>query len=287
MTAAITDPGPRSDGVPAPLADHPRYKVLGRLGSGGMGVVYKAEHKVMGRTVALKVLNPAAVARPGAVERFRREVRLASRLSHPNIVTAHDADEAGGLHFLVMEYVDGVSLDKLVARKGPLPVAVACHYARQAALGLQHACEKGMVHRDIKPHNLMVTRQGQVKILDFGLARVALAEAGGEAESPTAVQMTADDLVLGTPDFLAPEQARNSTRVDVRADLYSLGCTLYYLLTGRPPFGGTTGVEKLVAHSQDPPPDATAARPAVPAALSAVIRKLMAKDPAALFQTPA
>ncbi len=287
MTAAITDPGPRSDGVPAPLADHPRYKVLGRLGSGGMGVVYKAEHKVMGRTVALKVLNPAAVARPGAVERFRREVRLASRLSHPNIVTAHDADEAGGLHFLVMEYVDGVSLDKLVARKGPLPVAVACHYARQAALGLQHACEKGMVHRDIKPHNLMVTRQGQVKILDFGLARVALAEAGGEAESPTAVQMTADDLVLGTPDFLAPEQARNSTRVDVRADLYSLGCTLYYLLTGRPPFGGTTGVEKLVAHSQDPPPDATAARPAVPAALSAVIRKLMAKDPAARFQTPA
>jgi serine/threonine protein kinase len=150
-----------------------------------MGVVYKAEHRVMGRTVALKVLSLETItSHPAAIDRFRREVHLASRLSHPNIVTAYDADEAGGLHFLVMEYVDGLSLDRVVHDRGPLPVTMACTMIRQAAIGLQHAHEKGMVHRDIKPHNLMVTKTGEVKILDFGLARVATAD--GVDQAPNA-----------------------------------------------------------------------------------------------------
>lgn len=155
------------------LADHPQYTLLDQLGEGGMGVVFRAEHKVMGRVVALKVMAPHLTAHPSAVARFRQEVKAAARLNHPHIVTAHDAGEAGGLHFLVMEYVEGVSLDRLVARKGPLAVPLACQFVRQAAQGLQHAFEKGMVHRDIKPHNLIVTRRGHVKVLDFGLARFA------------------------------------------------------------------------------------------------------------------
>jgi serine/threonine-protein kinase len=272
-------------GLPPELHDHPRYLVLEQLGAGGMGVVFKAEHRIMGRLVALKVLSGRTMAKAGAVERFRREVRLASRLAHPNIVTAFDADEAGGHHFLVMEYVEGVTLDKLVARRGPLPVAMACHFVRQAALGLRHAHEKGMIHRDIKPQNLVVTAKGQVKVLDFGLACVARGD--GESASETAAQMTSPDMVLGTPDFLSPEQARNSTAVDGRTDLYSLGCTLFYLLTGRPPFGGTQPFDKLVAHVQDPVPAVAAARPDVPADLSDLVGRMMAKDPADRPQTPA
>ena len=152
---------------------------MDRLGEGGMGVVYKAEHRMMGRVVALKVLAPHLTANSEAVARFLQEVAAAGKLSHPNIVISHDAGEASGQHFLVMEFVEGISLDRLVSRRGPLAVTMACHFARQVALGLQHASEKGMVHRDIKPQNLMVTRKGQVKILDFGLARLARsAEAG-------------------------------------------------------------------------------------------------------------
>ncbi len=274
-----------STGPYAPLVNHPRYQILGKLGAGGMGVVFKAEHRMMGRTVALKVLNSRMTATEGAVERFRREVRLASRLGHPNIVTAFDADEAGGLHFLVMEYVEGVSLDKLVERKGPLAVPMACHFIRQAALGLQHAHEKGMVHRDIKPHNLMVTKKGQVKILDFGLARIAMTD-GPEATSGTAARMTAPELVVGTPDFLSPEQARNSAGVDIRADLYSLGCTLYYLLVGNPPFGGSNAFEKMIAHVQEAPPSVSMIRRDVPAEVHDILMKLLAKHPDDRYQTP-
>src|SRR5262249_45758756 len=156
---------------PPGLADHPRYRVLELLGSGGMGAVYRAEHRRMERQVALKGMNPALMTRPAMVERFQREVKAAARLTHPNIVTAHDADQAGDAHFLVMEFVEGLSLAQQVQRQGPLPVPQACAYVRQAALGLQHAFERGMVHRDIKPHNLMLTAGGHVKILDFGLAR--------------------------------------------------------------------------------------------------------------------
>src|SRR5439155_5373714 len=184
--------------IPTALLAHPRYKVTGRIGAGGMGTVFKAEHKVMGRVVALKVVAPRLVADTAALDRFRREVRLAAKLSHPNIVTSFDAEEAGGLHFLVMEYVDGQGLDRLVWRKGPLPVATSCQLARQTALGLQHANEHGMVHRDIKPSNLMLTRTGKVKILDFGLARLARSAGDGKATHTN----TAPEVVLGTPDFV-------------------------------------------------------------------------------------
>jgi len=290
--AAMSTPAPAGSETlgpdvesPPELSDHPRYRILGKLGAGGMGVVYKAEHRVMGRLVALKVLSPRTTAKRGAVDRFRREVRLASRLSHPNIVTAHDADEAGGLHFLVMEYVDGMSLDKLLDRKGSLPVTTVCHFIRQASLGLQHAFERGMVHRDIKPQNIMVTRKGAVKVLDFGLACVA--RDGDEATSATAAKVTSPDMVMGTPDFLAPEQAKCAVDVDIRADLYGMGGTLCYLLTGQPPFPGGTAFEKLMAHVTEPPPDIAQRRPEIPAALAAIVSKLLAKEPADRFATPA
>lgn len=281
--------GPRLVGgnvIPAALVDHPRYEIVGKIGAGGMGVVYKAEHRIMGRAVALKVLNTRMTAADGAVERFRREVRLASRLNHPNIVTAHDADEAGGLHFLVMEYVEGVSLHQLVERKGALAVPMACHLIRQAALGLQHAHEKGMIHRDIKPANLMVTKKGQVKILDFGLARIASGD-GPDPDKGTAARMTSPELVVGTPDYLAPEQARNTQSIDIRADLYALGCSLYFLLTGKVPFGGSGAFEKMIAHVQDKPPCVSATRRDVPPAVIALVAKLMSKSPDDRYQTPA
>jgi serine/threonine protein kinase len=264
---------------PKALMGHPRYRVLEVLGAGGMGVVYKAVHRLMDRVVALKVIHRHLTDRPGLTERFRREVRAAARLSHPNIVTAYDADQVGDTHFLVMEYVAGTSLDKEVERQGPLPIAQACDLARQAALGLQHAHERGMVHRDLKPQNLLLTPTGQVKILDFGLAHV-LDEQGPGTPLPSGV-------VVGTPDYLAPEQARDSAHVDIRADLYSLGCTLYHLLVGHPPFPNGTPLQKLMAHQQCSPPAVTAARPDVPAALAALVNRLLAKDPSARPPAPA
>ena len=277
-------PIPDTEPIPAELADHPRYKVLAELGAGGMGVVYKAEHTMMGRVVALKVMAPHLTAKASAVDRFHREVKAAAKLMHPNIVTAHDADAAGGLHFLVMEYVDGVSLDRLVRRRGPLAVTLAAQLARQAALGLQHAHEKDMVHRDIKPQNIMVSRKGQVKILDFGLARFARdAEADG-----VKAQATAANLLMGTPEYLSPEQAKNSSNVDSRSDIYSLGCTLYFLLTARVPFpDATTLIDKLLAHTQEEATPVRDIRPEVPEGLAAVVAKMMAKNPDDRYRTPA
>src|SRR5262249_4228321 len=170
--------------------------------------------------------------------------------SHPNIVTAHDAAQVGDTHFFVMEYVEGIDLGKLVKDTGPLPVAQACAYVRQVALGLQHAHEKGMVHRDIKPSNILLSLQeGQVKILDMGLARMLAAPASDDTGS-----LTDEGAIVGTPDYESPEQARQSHQVDIRSDLYSLGCTFYFLLTGRPPFPGGTVGEKLVKHQLDEPP---------------------------------
>ena len=276
--------------VPPELIDHPRYHVLSQLGAGGMGVVYKAEHRLMGRIVALKVVARRYTSNPAAVERFRREFRAAARLNHPNIVTAHDADEANGLHFLVMEYVEGISLDRLVRKKGPLPVATACQCIRQAALGLQHAFEAKMVHRDIKPHNLMVTRKGQVKVLDFGLARVAAetdlpALPGGTDHSDRTV--TSASTVMGTPDYLAPEQARNSHTVDIRADIYALGCVFYFLLTGRAPFAKLSGaLEKMLAHTQDEPESIRNFRNDIPVEVVKLVERMMAKNPDQRFATP-
>src|SRR5262245_23903735 len=261
-TAEPKPPAPTA-GVPPELADHPRYRILEVVGEGGMGVVYKAEHKLMARAVALKVIRKRLMASADAVERFRREVKAAAQLSHPNIVVAHDAEEAGGLHFLVMEHVEGISLHRLVAKRGPLAVGMACHFVRQVALGLQHAHSKGMVHRDIKPHNLMVTRKGLVKILDFGLARLT--------EEPSGNSATRPNIVVGTPDYLAPEQARNSSRVDIRADLYALGCTFYFMLTGRTPFGGDSPLEKMLAHTEVPTPSVMALRADVPAEVANIV----------------
>ena len=222
-----------------------------------MGAVYLAEHGVMNRRVALKVIKPEYTSNPAAVERFRREIRAAARLHHPNIVAAYDAEQAGETHFLVMEYVDGVSLDRLVAERGPLPVAEACEYVRQAALGLQHAHEHGLVHRDVKPHNLIRGADGVVKVLDFGLAS---ARGSGECS------LTGATVVMGTPDYIAPEQAEESRAADARSDVYALGCTLYFLLTGRPPFARRSPLRTLLAHREEAPavPCRPTRRPAWP-----------------------
>jgi eukaryotic-like serine/threonine-protein kinase len=277
--------------VPAELVEHSRYKILGLVGLGGMGAVYKAEHRLMERLVALKVISRSFTANPQAVERFRREVKAAARLAHANIVTAHDAEQAGELHFLVMEFVDGVGLDRLVAKQGTPTISQACGLIRQAALGLQHAHEKGMVHRDIKPANLMVTRKGQVKILDFGLARLAeLVASESQQLQPgehAPADATAAGMILGTPDYIAPEQAADSRNADIRADIYSLGCTFYFLLTGEPPFPKGTVMQKLAAHMHEMPPPLALKRSDIPADVSAILLRMMAKKPEERYQTPA
>jgi hypothetical protein len=265
--------------LPPELADHARYRILRVLGEGGMGVVYEAEHRHMGRKVALKVISKNLVDRPEAVERFTREVKAAARLNHPNIVTAYDAEQAGSLHLLVMEYVEGMSLAQVVERKGPLPVAHACHFVRQALLGLQHAFEQGMVHRDLKPHNLMVTSKGLVKILDFGLARLASEQSRGPG-------LTAADAIMGTPEYLAPEQALDARQADIRADIYSPGCTLYCLLAGQPPFPEGTAMQKVMAHLEKQPRPLPELRPDVRSDLWTVVARMLARDLTQRYQKP-
>ncbi len=272
-----------AEAIPVALLDHPRYRILRRLGQGGMGVVYQAEHKLMERTVALKVISSRLVSSDLAIERFHQEVKAAAKLSHRNIVTAFDAEQAGNLHFLVMEYIDGISLSELVTRRKSLPVLHACNYVMQAAQGLQHAFQKGMVHRDIKPQNLMRTTRGTIKILDFGLARFAT-EADGASDDPG---LTADFTALGTPDYMAPEQARDSKRADIRADLYSLGCTLYFLLAGQAPFPSGSAFEKVLGHCERQPQPLSEFRNDIPADVLAIVNRLMAKNPDDRFQTPA
>jgi serine/threonine protein kinase len=264
--------------LPPDLANYAKYRFLRELGRGGMGVVYQAEQTVMGRTVAVKVINPSVLAHPDALPRFQAEVRAAAKLDHPNIVRAHDAEQVGSMHLLVMEYIEGTSLADLVAKNGPQPIAHACHYIRQAALGLQHAFEQGMVHRDIKPQNLMVNPRGQVKVLDFGLARMRSERKG--------VGLTQVDAFMGTQEYVAPEQANDARSADTWADIYSLGCTLFFLLTGRPPFQGDTAVKLIFAHLKKEPPALHEVRADVPPELSAVVARMLAKDPARRCQTP-
>jgi tRNA A-37 threonylcarbamoyl transferase component Bud32 len=265
----------------ANLANHPRYQLLRKLGEGGMGAVFLAEHRHMHRLVALKVIRMACLSHPNAVERFRREVRTAAQLNHPNIVTAHDADESGGVHFLVMEYVEGLPLGTWLEQHGPLPIAEACEYVRQAALGLQNAHERGMVHRDLKPDNLMRASDGTIKILDFGLARFAQ-----QGESPVGEMLTWEGAVVGTPDYMAPEQASDSRQADVRADIYSLGCTLYQLLAGRVPFPHGSSLDKIVKHATEKPQPLAELRRDLPDGLVAIVERMMAKSPAERFQAP-
>jgi serine/threonine protein kinase len=256
------------------------YQVLQRLGTGGSGMVYLAEHEVMRRRVAIKILPPEVVDEPGVLERFRREAQAVAALDHPNIVRAYDFRQEGSLHFLVMEYVDGTSLQELLDRRGPLPIPRACAYIQQAALGLQHAHEAGLVHRDVKPANLLVDRAGVVKILDLGLARYA-----PEGESLT--KKFDEHAVMGTADYLSPEQALNLHNVDGRADIYSLGATLYALLAGQPPFHEGTVTQKLLWHQMLEPRALAEIRPEVPRDLARVVTRMMAKDPDERWQTPA
>lgn len=280
--------------IPLALQEHARYRVLKMLGRGGMGVVYKAEHRLMERPVALKVISRRLMSNPLAIERFQREVRAAARLTHPNIVVAHDAEQAGELHFLVMEFVDGASLAQYVERKGPLPVSTASLFIRQAALGLQHAAQQGMVHRDIKPQNLMLTRKGQIKILDFGLARFAREESSSDqlGDSHFADNSAADagltevGMIVGTPDYMAPEQASDSSKADIRADIYSLGCTFYFLLCGQAPFAGDSITRTLKSHADRQPRPLHKLRDDLPPELLRIVERMMAKDPAARFQSP-
>jgi WD40 repeat protein/tRNA A-37 threonylcarbamoyl transferase component Bud32 len=260
-------------GLPADLVDHPRYEVLELLGWGGMGSVYKARHRLMDRLVALKVIRHRLLDRPGVVERFHREMKAAGNLLHPNIVTAHDAEQAGDTHFLVMEFVEGVTLAQHVAERGLLPVTEACDYVRQAALALQHAHERGMVHRDIKPHNLMRTADGRIKVLDFGLARFASEVApgdGGTWADEDGDGMTTAGMVLGTVEYIAPEQRRDPHAADIRADIYSLGRTLCFLLTGQSPSPENKAMHKLALSGLD-----------------RVLDRMLAADPAGRYQTPA
>jgi serine/threonine-protein kinase len=271
-----------------------QYRILDQIGRGGMGRVYKAEHRTMGRVVALKVLAPELMKTDRALELFLREVRAAARLIHPNVVHAYDANESLGRHYLVMEFVDGPNLDHLVRERGPLPVGPACDYIRQAATGLTAAHAIGMVHRDIKPANVLLHRPGSdpdspglVKISDFGLARLQAPDTRTTAAgSHAGTILLRENTVMGTPDFLSPEQAKDLHATDIRSDLYSLGCTFYYLLAGRVPFPGGTTLDKLIRHSSEVAEPLSAVRPDLPGGVGAIVRRLMAKDPAARFQTP-
>jgi serine/threonine protein kinase len=259
-----------------------KYKLLEHLGAGGMANVFLCEHVSMQRRVAIKVLPPSQANDPGAVERFYREARAVATLDHPNIVRAHDIDRDGKkLHFLVMEYVEGSSLQDIVKRRGPLSVERATHYVRQAAVGLDAAHAAGLVHRDIKPGNILVDRSGTVKILDMGLARFF------RDEGDDITKKFDENCVLGTADYCAPEQAMNSHAVDIRADIYSLGATFYFCLTGGTPFGQGTTAQKIIWHQMKEPTPVRDIRPEVPAGLAAVLAKMMAKQVEDRYQTPA
>ncbi len=258
------------------------YVLLDRLGAGGMGEVFKARHRRLDRIVALKVIRKERLPGPEAVLRIQREARLAARLTHPNVVLVYDADQVGDTFFFTMEYVEGWTLAQLVANQGPLPVGLACEAIRQAALGLQHAHSHGLVHRDVKPSNLVLAHDtAVVKVLDLGLA--CLAPELKNAEEP----LTDFGVAMGTADYMAPEQAIDARRVDIRADVYSLGCSLYCLLAGRPPFAGGSTAQKLLRHQQDTPAALESVRPQVEAGLGDVVRRMMARTPEQRFQTPA
>jgi serine/threonine-protein kinase len=283
------------------------YLLLERLGEGGMGQVYKAKHKKLDRVVALKLIRRDLVASAEAIQRFRQEIETAAQLSHPNIVLAYDADEIDGTHFYTMEYVEGTTLGHLVRRSGAMSVTLACDYIRQAAVGLQHAHERGLVHRDIKPSNLMLTWTSKtidptggaaadariqalwgshmplIKILDLGLARGHLAEAGKEYDG----SITEKGTLMGTPDYISPEQAVNAHKVDIRSDLYSLGATLYSLITATVPFPGGGTMEKVIRAQLEVPKPMAQLRPGVSPEVQAIVSKLMAKKPDDRYQTPA
>lgn len=301
------------------------YRLQEPLGEGGMGLVFKGWHPRLDRYVALKLIRPQVLAtRPEIITRFHREARAIAQLHHPNVVLLYDADEVNGTHYIAMEYVDGYTLEKMVRQSGPLAVKQSCDYMRQSAMGLQHAFECGLVHRDIKPSNILVSQKavsggkrssthlkrpalvtirdrelavgnslsgraehgwGIVKILDMGLARLQESLEAEDQENPP-TPLTRAGALLGTPDFISPEQARDARSVDIRADLYSLGCTFYYCLTGRPPFPGGNDVQKLIKHQTEKPYPIEELRPHIPTQVVGIVERLMAKKAEERYQTP-
>ena len=299
------------------------YRLVEPLGEGGMGMVVKGWHPRLDRYAAIKVIRPQVLAtKPEIITRFHREAKAIAQLHHPNLVMLYDADEVNGTHYIAMEFVDGPTLEKMVRQNGPMAIKQSCDYMRQAALGLQHAAECGLVHRDIKPSNILVTVKssshskrsstqlkrpalvtvrdrdlalessvigrtdsawGVIKILDMGLARL---QESLEEETDPGTPLTRAGALLGTPDFIAPEQARDARTVDIRADLYSLGCTFYYILTGRPPFPGGNDVQKLIKHQTERPVPVEELRPHVPTLVTNIVERLMAKKVEDRFQTP-
>lgn len=259
-----------------------RYVLLGEIGAGGMGAVYKALHQQMDRVVALKILPKEAVDSPDKVKRFQREVKAAAKLEHSNIVTAFDAHESKGIHFLVMSYVGGSDLSAVVRKQGLLSAAKAVNYIGQAARGLEHAHNMGIVHRDIKPANLLLDKQGTVKILDMGLARIDNADP--EHDKTVSQELTQDGMVMGTIAYLAPEQALDTRSADARSDMYSLGCTLYYLLTGKALYNEDTMLKTIMAHREGAIPSLCEERSGVPVELDAIFHKMVAKKPEDRFQ---
>jgi serine/threonine-protein kinase len=266
------------------------YHVLDRLGQGGQSQVFKARHTEFGWVVALKVLRSQFASDPGVASQFLQEMEAMAKLNHPNVVEFCDADQFNDTFYCALEYIEGTDLGKYVALCGPLPVAEACEYIRQTALGLQHAHEHHLIHRDIKPGNLLLTcRPGPqqsgsrlIKILDWGLADLRPPQSQHQGAASHANQV-----VIGTADYLSPEQARNADTVDIRGDIYSLGCVFYFLLSGRPPFPGGSLARKLLQHQHEEPTPLQELRFGLPPALVVVVKRMMAKRPENRFQTPA
>jgi eukaryotic-like serine/threonine-protein kinase len=283
--APVADNGPALATVPPVVRAVPvdrlsqpfqlgQYRIGERIGRGGMGAVYRAEHIRLKKSVAVKILSTDPIRDRRSAARFQLEMEVVGKLDHPNIVRATDAGEASGVHFLVMELIEGTNLAHLLLRHGPLSVPDACELVRQAAIGLQHAHEHGLVHRDVKPSNLMLSNAGVVKLLDLGLALL-------RSSGPSAPDLTGVGEVMGTAEYMAPEQWAETHSVDIRADIYSLGCTLYALLTGDPPFTGSgrSFLRMMSAHQQSPVPPITDVRSDLPPALCAFIGRLLAKAP--------
>ncbi len=272
-----------------------KYKLLDCIGRGGMGVVFKALHGEMGRVVALKIMSADVMQNREAVARFRKEIQAVAALDDPHIVAAYDAGSVGGVTYLVMEFVQGHDLGYLLKEEGPLPIEWACECIRQAALALQYAHEKGMVHRDIKPTNVLVAKDPEadrplVKILDLGLPRfvseTVSADAPGSGKGADDASLTQYGQLLGSPDYIAPEQGKDTRLADIRSDIFSLGCTLFRVLTGELPFAGETIIQKLEARETTDAVRLKDVRPDVPTELDAVVARMLARDPKRRYQTP-
>ncbi|TWU65259.1 MULTISPECIES: serine/threonine protein kinase [Crateriforma] len=257
-----------------------KYKLLGHIGTGGMSSVYLAEHVRMAHRRAIKVLPKKRVDDSSYLARFQLEAKAIASLNHPNIVSAYDLDNEGDVHYIVMEYVDGLDLQALVKRDGPLSFAIAADLIAQAAEGLEHAHESGVIHRDVKPANLLLDPNGRVRLLDMGLALVA-------AQDEESLTVANNENVLGTADYLAPEQALDSHGVDHRADIYGLGCTLYFLLTGRPPFSDGTLAQRIAKHQTEMPESIKKHRSDCPGELEGIVWKMIQKEAKYRYQTAA